>query len=445
MYLRRRYGLKRCAPQTQLREFEYDPIMEESRMEKLRVGIFGGWRGQVLAANFKLFGAEIVALCEKDPVRRDSATKFLGESVVMYDDFDAFIEHPMDAVILANNFHQHAPYAIKCFERNLHVFSECTSNGTMGEGVALARAFEKSKSIYMVAENYPYMLFNREMKRLVDGGTLGKILYAEGEYNHPFSDWDTDFIKHGRYFAEHWRNYIPKTYYITHSLGPIMYITGATPKKVTAFAMFEPYAEDVPMASYTADRAANITTQNDDGSVFRVTAWSSFGAHHNSYRICGTKGQAENLRGMGEQLMLRYNEWDVPEGAECERLYTPDYNDRDEELIKESGHGGGDYLTVRLFFDCVRDGVQPPAPFDLYSATVMASVAILGHRSVLEGGKPYDVPDFRLEEDRVLYENDFLTPFWGDDGTPPTVPCCSHPDYRPTEKQMELYHEVLKK
>jgi hypothetical protein len=98
-----------------------------------------------------------------------------------------------------------------------------------------------------------------------------------------------------------------------------------------------------------------------------------------------------------------------------------------------------------MFLDCVREGKQPPHPFDIYSATVMSSVALLGHRSVLEEGKTYDIPDFRREEDRKLYENDNLTPFWGDDGSTPTLPCCSNPNHQPTEKQMELYFEELKK
>lgn len=36
----------------------------------------------------------------------------------------------------------------------------------------------------------------------------------------------------------------------------------------------------------------------------------------------------------------------------------------------------------------------------------MSSVAILGHRSMLEGGKPFDIPDFKNESDCNLYEND---------------------------------------
>ena len=75
----------------------------------------------------------------------------------------------------------------------------------------------------------------------------------------------------------------------------------------------------------------------------------------------------------------------------------------------------------------------------------MASVAILGHRSLLERGVPYDVPDFRKEEDRVLYENDHVSPFYGQDGSEPTVQCCSHPEYRPSDVQLEKYRKIINK
>ena len=267
-------------------------------MKKIRIGVFGAGRGTDIAKNFMLQNCEIVALCDNRPARLQAGAKKLGGDIALYDDFDKFLDHGMDAVILANFFHEHAPYAIKCFERNIHVFSECISNGTMAEGVELARAFEKTKSVYMLAENYPQMLFNREMKRICSGGTLGKILYAEGEYNHPADPFDITFKNEYNYFPQHWRNFLPRAYYITHSIGPIMWSTGATPRRVTAFAAFAPLTEEnAPTASYVGDRAAIVTTQNDDGSIFRVTGCAAFGAHHNAYRICGEEGQIENLRG----------------------------------------------------------------------------------------------------------------------------------------------------
>ena len=412
-------------------------------MKKIKIGIFGVGRGMDLAKDFMLLGADIAAICDFNEERLEEATKIVGKDTAVYSDFDSFIEHDLDAVVLANYFHEHTPFAIKCFEKGIHVFSECISNGTMAEGVELLKAFEKSNSIYMLAENYPQMIFNREMKRVCDGGTLGKILYAEGEYNHPGDPNNIGFKKAFNYFPEHWRNFVPRSYYITHSLGPVMWATGATPKKVTSFAAFAPIEGDVPTASFVGDRVSIVTTQNDDGSIFRITGCAAFGGHHNAYRICGTEGQIENLRGMGNKVMLRYNDWSKPEGMDEVNLYEPKWNDPDEEIFKTSGHGGGDYLTARVFLECIKKGKQPEHPFDIYSAINMSSVAILAHRSMLEGGKPYDIPDFTKEEDCKLYENDRLSPFYGVDGSEPVIPCCSHTDFKPTEKQIENYKKVL--
>lgn len=411
-------------------------------MKKIKIGVFGTGRGMDIAKNFMLLNCDIAAICDFHKERREKAAKSLGNSVAVYDDFDKFLSHGLDAVILANYFHEHAPYAIKCMERGIHVFSECISNATMAEGVELVHAFEKSDSIYMLAENYPQMIFNREMKRVCDTKTLGKILYAEGEYNHPGDPNNIEFKKNYTYFPKHWRNFLPRTYYITHSLAPIMHATGATPKRVTAFASFAPITGNIPTASYNGDRAAIITTQNDDGSVFRVTGCAAFGGHHNSYRICGTEGQIENLRGMGNKVMLRYNSWSMPEGANEISLYEPSWNDKDEEFIKQSGHGGGDYLTARMFIDCIKEGRQPSHPFDIYSAVNMSSVAILSHRSMLEGGAVYDIPDFRSIEDCKRYENDRKSPFCDIDDEN-YIPCCSHTDFCPSENQIKKYKELV--
>lgn len=410
-------------------------------MKPIKVSIFGAGRGIDIAENLRLLGCEITALCDFNEKRLKAGAERLGGDVTLYSDFDSFIEHETHAVVLANYFHEHTPYAIKCFEKNIHVFSECISNATMAQGVELVRAFEKSSSVYMLAENYPQMTFNREMKRIRESGTLGKILFAEAEYNHPISAGDANFFKSCMYFPEHWRNYLPRSYYITHSLGPVMSLTGAAPKKVSAMPVFHPFTEGASGRA-VGDRAAIISTLNDDGSVFRITGCAAFGAHHNFSRICGTEGQAENIKG-SQKILLRYNSWSVPGGKEEINMYEPDINDKDEELIKNSGHGGADFITARMFVDCIKNNSQPSFPFDIYSATLMSSVAILSHRSILSGGDAYELPDFRKEEDRIKYENDRLTPFFGSDGSVPDLPCCSVTDYRPDKEQFEAYIKML--
>ena len=417
--------------------------MEE---KKIRLGIFGLGRGASFYSVIKAHGGEVVAICDGNEERINSSLEKLGEDAAKataYTDFEEFFKHDMDAVFIANCFHEHASYAIRFLEKDVHVLSECTSNGTMADGVALVRAAEKSKAHYMLAENYPYMLFNQEMKKVYDGGTLGKAIYAEGEYNHPVGPDDAKFILRYKPYEKHWRNYLPVTYYITHSLAPVMHITGAFPKRVTAMPVYAPLPDNYASASHVGDQAAIITCLNDDNSVFKITGCAHFGAHGNSYRICCVNGQMENVRGSGGRVMLRYNAWDVPEGMKENNYYLPEWEPEIKEDIERAGHGGGDYFIFREFFKSIRNNTKPD--FDVYFATTMASVAILGHRSLLERGVPYDVPDFRKEEDRVLYENDHVSPFYGQNGSEPTVQCCSHPEYRPSDVQLEKYRKIINK
>ena len=52
---------------------------------------------------------QVVAVCDRDDRRREVATA-LGAAA--YRDVEAFLGHGMDAVILVNDFDQHAPVAI---------------------------------------------------------------------------------------------------------------------------------------------------------------------------------------------------------------------------------------------------------------------------------------------------------------------------------------------
>lgn len=407
-------------------------------MKKIKLGVFGLGRGKDYFDNIINNDGEIVAVCERNEKKLSEALEYLGKNAVGYNDFDSFINHDMDAVFIANCFNEHTPFAIKCLEKGLHVLCECTSNATMGEGVALVRAAEKSKGIYMLAENYPFMIFNREMKRVFSNGSLGKFLYGEGEYNHPFDLDDAETHLSIRPYSKHWRNYLPRTYYITHSLAPLMYITGSWPKRVTALPVFSPFTDEKIVGSAVGDRAAVLMTLNDDGSVFKMTGCAAFGAHGNSYRICGQNGQIENIRGDFERIMLRYNSWQIPEGMKEINTYVPDWADDEKEFAEKAGHGGSDFFVIKEFFDCIRNGRKPV--FDEYFATAMASVAILSHRSLLEKGVPYDIPDFKNEEDRIKWENDFSTPFFSE-AKAPDIPCCSVPDYKP---DIEKFNNYLK-
>lgn len=147
--------------------------------KKIRVGVVGVGRGQTFASDVGLAnGMKLVALCDTWEEKLREKGKEYG--VATYTDYDKFLEHDMDAVVLANYFYEHAPFAIKAFRAGKHVLSECAACHTMAEGVAIAREFEKHNLIYMFAENYPFMAYNQEMRRLYMSGNMGKFIYGEG-------------------------------------------------------------------------------------------------------------------------------------------------------------------------------------------------------------------------------------------------------------------------
>lgn len=355
-----------------------------------------------------LTGLELVAVCDKwEKGLKDTKKRFAdeGKELAVYTDFDKFLEHDMDAVILANYFHQHAPLAIKAMERGLHVMSECSACGTLGEGVALARSVERTGKIYMLAENYPYMAYNQEMRKLFREGLVGDFKYGEGEYVHP--DAAETRLRRSRGF-DHWRNWIPSTYYCTHSIAPVMFVTDTRPVKVNGFVV--PYdAEDEShvMSCKRSDMAGLIMLRMDNGAVVK-SLHGALRGHQNFVRIHGNKGLMENCRHSDKNMLrIRREPFEKETGEPVERIYASDFPEHHEEAAK-TGHGGGDFFTNFHFAEAIRKNEQPW--LNVYRALDMTLCGILAYKSALNDSAPLDIPDFRDESVRKEYENDDWTP-----------------------------------
>lgn len=400
-------------------------------MAKLKFGIVGGGRGESFIKALYASGAEIVAYCEKDPSRVHDVQYRNPElkEIPFFSDYDEFLKYDMDAVILANYFSEHAPFAIKAMRAGKHVLSETISNITMAQGVELCRVCEETGKIYGLLENYPYQKANLAMEKLYKSGKLGKIVYGEGEYVHPMDANTQNVLAPGK---NHWRNWTPRTYYTTHALAPVMQMTDCMPKRVTAMASFAPEVA-AGTALQTGDAAAIIMVQTDNDAVFRINGWSMFAPHGSHYKLCCTRGGVE-ISPTTEKMRITYNSWTKPEGVEKD-ADEYDYEWPDESLGKyadEAGHGGSDFWVIYYFVKALESGKAPY--WDVYRATAMASVAILGWRSIINGNMAYDIPDFRREEDRKLYENDRISPFPDENGNV-DIRCSSIP-YAPSDEDM---------
>lgn len=374
------------------------------RQKPIRVGVIGVGRGDNFACGAtELVGMKLVALCDTWEEKLREAGKRHG--VATYTNYDKFLEHDMDAVVLANYFHEHAPFAIKALAAGKHVMSECTSNATLAEGVALCRAVEKSGKTYMLAENYPYTQFHMEMRRLYHTGEIGEVTYAEGEYNHPMSPEEYMRISPG---TKHWRNWLPSTYYCTHALAPLMMITDCMPVKVNGLSIVCREATDDTVK--VGDAGSVILCRMDNGAVFRLFGLLLPG-HSNWTRIHGARGAMETTRGPGYfgpgQVRVWHDHWLRTPGQPSERVYVPDWPEHGD-LANRAGHGGGDFWTNFEFANAIRAGGQPY--LDVYRGVAMSSVGILAWKSALRDGAPCDMPDFRKESARKAYENDHWSP-----------------------------------
>lgn len=373
-------------------------------MDKVKIGVLGASRG-MMAMKYcnHSDNAELVAVCDYyEPILK-RVEKRLGEDakhVTFYTDFEEFLKHDMDAVILANYATEHAPFAIRCLEAGKHVMSEVLPCETLQEAVQLVEAVEKSDMIYAYAENYCFMPAPREIRRMYREGVLGEFEYGEGEYFHNCEPiWED--LTHGN--PEHWRNIMPATFYCTHSIGPLLHITGLRPVKVTAFEL--PTKDRLLNKGFRDGMAAieilelenGAFIKSGHGNVFRNSVW---------YTVYGSKGRMESARedvpdaGGVTRLYCNYKD-ENGENKEYNYLPTDELSDKAEEY----GHGGSDYYTTWNF--CEKILGNPNADvIDVYEALDMSLPGIMGYRSVLSGGQPVEIPNFRHGADRARYRFD---------------------------------------
>ena len=85
-----------------------------------------------------------------------------------------------------------------------------------------------------------------------------------------------------------------------------------------------------------------------------------------------------------------YHEWEP----------FPPYQEKHEHawwkaILSEAGqygHGGTDYLELKMFVEAVRNRTQ--TPIDVYESVIMSANGPLSEQSIAKGSAPVKVPDF---------------------------------------------------
>ncbi len=373
-------------------------------MKKVRIGVLGVYRGTSMIRYCEYAdNAQVVAICDKWEEGLMKQKELINDdSVSYYTDFDSFIQHDMDAVVLANYANEHAPFAIEAMKRGIHVFSEVLPVQTMKEAVELIEAVEETGCVYAYGENYCYMPAPYEMKKLYRQGKIGEFEYGECEYIHNCEPiWPS--ITYGE--RDHWRNNMYSTFYCTHSLGPMIHMTGLRPVSVVGFEGIK-NERNLRTGAKAGQFGIEMVTLENGGIIKSIHG----GLYKNSiwYSAYGSKGRMECGRedakdGHINKIYVNADAFSGEYGAEKLESYEPK-NDVAAD-IEGFGHGGSDFYSMYHFVEKI-NGNQEADTIDVYEALDMFLPGMFAYRSILNGGIPMEIPNLRERSVRDQWRND---------------------------------------
>lgn len=376
-------------------------------MAKLKIGVFGAHRGMTMV--HQLLNnpyAELVAVCDKHRPTLDACGKTAednGVKITLYEKFDDFFNHDMDAVVMANYAHEHAKFAIPLLKSGRNIMSEVLTCATMAEAVELIETVEQTGKFYCYAENYCFFNTTYEMKRRYKAGDIGELMHAEGEYIHDCSSiWPS--ITYGE--REHWRNRDSSVFYCTHSLGPILYSTGLRPVRVVGIETRNmPFMRNLGTDSPSA--GMEIIQLENHAMVKSIHGGLKREPGSINYQLYGSKGSMETDRWDGGHLHI----WQEGE-RNCvgeHTKYCPEFTIKD---AAGAGHGGGDFFTTHYFIKALLGDEDAIANcIDVYQAVDMCIPGILAFRSIINGNAPQTIPNLRNKSERDAYRHDTLCTF----------------------------------
>ena len=393
-------------------------------MEKIRIGVVGVRRGDTFVNLFaNVFEeTEVTAICEYDAEYLEQYKKDgkLPEGTKVFDDYDEMLDSGLvDAVMLANFFHEHADYAMKAMEKGIAVLSETTAAPSLGKCVDLVETAERTNAKYMLAANCLYFPNVHAMKKYVEDGSMGKVVSGNAEYWHASepdldAEWETENV--------HWRKMLPSTYYNMHTLGPLMYVTNSVPVKVSAKVTYNPEWCDA-RRQYQDNSSCMVLTEMDNGAVFNTTGCNNIFPSSKWYRLAMEQGALETVKfeeakdlivakGHCDELSKTRYDW-VTSGV----VDAADYKTGTAE---SAGHGGIDYFVAYYFIKYMKGEHEPF--LNVYRSVALSAAGILGWYSALSDGRELPIPDFSKKDDRDKVRGDYRMPFAKKYGEA-TLPC----------------------
>jgi len=344
---------------------------------KIRVGIVGYGLCQFGAA----FGfqdhpnVQVVAVSDLFPDRCANLAKACRSSKT-YPSLEEMVkDDTIETIFLATDAASHARHAILVLEHGKHVGS-CVPAvwGSLEDADKLFQTVKKTGLNYMMFETSCFHEELYAMRRLYNSGTLGKILYSEGEYFHyqptPLPSY------------KEWRVGGPPQWYPTHSNAYYIGVTDGTFTEVSCMG--------IP-SRLEALKPQNNVYKNPFGTeiaLFRTSegAMSRMGV---SWDTPGNEGEFGRIRG---ELGSYYSEYVTADGKKpvIEGLGRPPLPPN----VDAGGHRGSHGYLTSEFIESILLNRKPLVSVDV--ALNMTVSGIVAHQSALKDGELLKIPQYKL-------------------------------------------------
>lgn len=150
-------------------------------MEKVRFGIVGigtmGSNHATWICNGKVPGAEVTAVCDIDPARKEWAKANLPDSIAYFEDYHEMLSSGViDAVIIATPHYLHPVIGREALELGLHTMVEKPA-GVFTKDVRLMNETAKQhpELVYGMMFNQRMNPLYQKIKEIMDSGRLGSL------------------------------------------------------------------------------------------------------------------------------------------------------------------------------------------------------------------------------------------------------------------------------
>ncbi len=394
---------------------------------KVRIACIGnGGRGSSLMRDcLGIDFAEIVALCDVKTERAQRLADQVAKSgrpkpAVIGGSLDAWealcARDDIDVIYIATPWEWHAPMAVRAMEHGKHAFVEVAAMVTMADCWKVVDTSERTQRHCVMLENCCYGENELFVLNLARQGVLGELTHAECAYIHDLRGQLYDLEGEGGWRREYHKQY-DGNLYPTHGLGPVAQYLGigrgdqfnflvsmSSPERgLSAWrdkhggkhANEKYVCGDMNTSLIKTARGRTIMLQHDVISprpYSRINALSGTGGTFFNYpaRLALNDPKAHGLTASNSHGWLA----DQDLKTMREKFTHPLWR-RLQELAKNAGHGGMDFVMNWRHLDCIRQGITPDSV--VYDAATWSCIIELSAWSVENGSMPITVPDFIRE------------------------------------------------